>query len=90
MESETIYFCIIDTPGLYDSEGREEDKKQKNEIIQLISKEKIKIKGILFISNFQNERFDASEQDTLIQYNAIFPLKDFWKRINFYSLLWRS
>ena len=79
--SETIYFCIIDTPGLYDSEGREEDKKQKNEIIQLISKEKIKIKGILFISNFQNERFDASEQDTLLQYNVIFPLKDFWKRV---------
>ncbi len=67
--------------GLYDTDGIDVDKNQKNEIIKIISKEKIKIKGILFLSNFQNERFDASEQDTLIQYNAIFPLKDFWKRI---------
>ena len=80
-ESEIIYFCIIDTPGLYDTNGFDIDKNQKNEIMKIISKEKIKIKGILFLSNFQNERFDASEQDTLIQYNAIFPLKDFWKRV---------
>ena len=81
IESDIIYFCIIDTPGLYDTNGFDIDKNQKNEIMKIISKEKIKIKGILFLSNFQNERFDASEQDTLIQYNAIFPLKDFWKRV---------
>ena len=39
------------------------------------------MKGILFLSNFRGERFDASEQDPLIQYNAIFLLKDFWKRV---------
>ena len=81
VNSEDIYFCIIDTPGLFDTNGIEEDKKQKEDIQNLISKEKIKIKGLLFLSNFQNERFDYSEQDTLIQYNAIFPLKEFWKRI---------
>lgn len=81
VNSEDIYFCIIDTPGLFDTNGIEKDKKQKEDIQNLISKEKIKIKGLLFLSNFQNERFDYSEQDTLIQYNAIFPLKEFWKRI---------
>ena len=76
-----IYFCIIDTPGLFDTNGEEADDSQKKEIIKLISRKKIKIKGLLFLVNFQNERFDASEQLSLIQYNSIFPLKDFWKHL---------
>ena len=83
IDNKNIYFCIIDTPGLCDTGGKEIDEKQKKEIMQLISKENIKIKGLLFLSNFQNERFDASEQNTLIDYIKIFPLKDFWKRIIF-------
>ena len=79
--SEYIYFCIIDTPGLYDTQGRDIDKTQKQEIMKLISEQNIIIKGLLFLSNFQNERFDASEQNSLIEYNAIFPLKEFWERI---------
>lgn len=77
------YFCIIDTPGLFDTGGKEEDVRQKKEIMQLISNENIKVKGLLFLSNFQSERFDASEQSTMIDYNKIFPLKNFWKRIIF-------
>ena len=49
----------------------------------LISNENIKIKGLLFLSNFQSERLDASEQSSLIDYVKMFPLKDFWKRIIF-------
>ena len=75
------YFCIIDTPGLYDSRGFDVDINQKKDIQNLISKQKIKIKAILFLSNFQNERFDFSEQNTLIEYNALFPMKDFWRRM---------
>ncbi len=81
IENEIIFFCIIDTPGLYDTNGIEKDINQKKDIQKLISNEKIKIKGILFLSNFQNERFDFSEQKTLIEYNALFPMKDFWNRI---------
>ena len=80
-EEDFIYFCIIDTPGLFDSNGFDADIKQKKDIMELISKEKLKIKGLLFLSNFQNERFDASEQKTIIEYNALFPAKEFWKRI---------
>jgi hypothetical protein len=78
---ENIYFCIVDTPGLYDTSGKEADDNQKQEIMQLVSNENIRVKGLLFLSNFQNERFDASEQFSLVEYNAIFPLKEFWKRI---------
>ena len=81
INSKINYYCIIDTPGLYDTKGKEADKNQKLEIIKLVSEKNIKIKGLLFLSNFQNERFDASEQLSLIEYNAIFPLKEFWKRI---------
>jgi len=49
--------------------------------MELISNENIKIKGLLFLSNFQSERLDASEQYTLIDYIKIFPMKDFWKTI---------
>ena len=80
-QGKTVYFCIVDTPGLYDSEGLNADKEQKVEIIKLISNENIKIKSLLFLSNFQNERFDASEQMSLLSYNVLFPLKNFWERI---------
>jgi len=81
INSKKIYFSIIDTPGLYDSNGLRNDKMMKNNTKDLISKENIKIKGILFLSNFQNERFDYSEIDSLFQYNAFFPLKNFWEHI---------
>ena len=80
-DENIFYLSIIDTPGLYDTQGKEADDNQKKEIIKLISEEKIKIKGLLFLTNFQNERFDSSEQDSLVQYNAIFPLEEFWNRI---------
>ena len=76
-----IYFCLIDTPGLYDTNGEEIDNIQTDKINIFISEKNIKIKGLLFLSNFQNERFDASEQLSFIKYNSIFPLKDFWKHM---------
>ena len=81
IDSKKICFSIIDTPGLYDSDGREKDKIMKDFTKELISNENLKIKGILFLSNFQNERFDYSEIDSLFQYNVFFPLKNFWKHI---------
>ncbi len=81
IQGEIVYFCIVDTPGLYDCDGFDVDKEQKMQIIKLISNENIKIKGLLFLSNFQNERFDSSEQMSLLSYNVLFPLKNFWERI---------
>lgn len=80
INSEIFYFCIIDTPGLYDSDGLE-DNNQIDEIKKLISQENIKIKGLFYLINFQEKRFDLSIQDTFIKYTFLFPIKDFWKRI---------
>jgi hypothetical protein len=46
-----------------------------------ICDERIEIKGIIFLVNFQEERFDLAEQEALINYNTIFPLKNFWNHI---------
>ena len=77
---------LVDTPGLSDPEITSKDKtnldeKHLKDIEKVISEEKIHIKGILFLVNFQIERFDNSEQEALICYNKIFPLKRFWKHL---------
>ena len=77
---------LIDTPGLSDPDIICNDKKDLDNIHlknieKTISEEKIHIKGILFLVNFQLERFDESEQKALISYNQIFPLKRFWKHL---------
>lgn len=48
--SETYYFTLIDTPGLYDTHGGNTDETNKDYTKELISNENIKIKGILFLS----------------------------------------
>ena len=75
---------IVDTPGLSDTRMIKDpniDNIHLDQIEKAISKENIHIKGILFLVNFQNERFDADEQEALLKYNQLFPLKRFWKNI---------
>ena len=38
IQGEIVYFCIVDTPGLYDCDGLDADKEQKVEIIKLFVK----------------------------------------------------
>ena len=75
---------ILDTPGLMDPKALNNpniDNVHLDDIRDTIRAEKIEIKGIIFLRNFQNERFDSTEQEALINYNKIFPLKDFWNHI---------
>ena len=70
---------LVDTPGLGDTkrtENKNIDKMHSDGITKAISEEKIHIKGILFLVNFQNKRFDADEQEALLNYNTLFPLKN--------------
>lgn len=90
-QSQVYYYrlengkCIslVDTPGLSDSDITNEniDKIHLKDIEKTIKEEKIHIKGILFLVNFQMERFDSSEQEALLNYNQIFPLKNFWNHL---------
>jgi hypothetical protein len=92
-EKSTVYFyklengkcvSIIDTPGLFDTEmltNKEIDTIHLDGITKEISENNIQVKGIIFLVNFQEERFDAAEQTALLQYNTIFPLRRFWKNL---------
>ena len=89
-EKSSVYYCrlengncisIIDTPGLSYRNKMEEEEMDTiylKEILKVISEQKINIKGILFLVNFQNERFDAADQETLLKYHSVFPFKRFW------------
>lgn len=92
-QESTIYYyklengkciCIVDTPGLSDAKklvDKNIDNIHLEGITEVISKENIHIKGILFLVNFQNERFDYDEQEALLNYNKVFPLRRFWKNL---------
>ena len=92
-QDSTVYYyklengkCItlVDTPGLSDAskiENKEIDNIHLDGITKVISEQNIHIKGILFLVNFQNERFDADEQEALLKYNEVFPLKKFWQNL---------
>jgi len=78
--------CLIDTLGIYDEFHFENDTNYNldfEKTIKIISKEKIHIKGILFLINFQDERFKLNkyEEEVLLNYNTIFPVKNFWKNV---------
>ena len=75
---------LIDTPGLSDSkvlENKNIDIIHLENITEVISNENIRLKGILFLVNFQNERFDSDEQIALMRYNQLFPLRRFWQNL---------
>ena len=91
-EKTTVYYyklengkciSIIDTPGIDDTQLNNEKIININleGIIEEISKNNIQVKGIIFLTNFQDERFDVSEQMTLLEYNKIFPFPRFWKNL---------
>jgi GTPase Era involved in 16S rRNA processing len=78
--------ALVDTPGLSDPKKVCENKKDLDiihlkDIEKTISEEKVHIKGILFLVNYQDERFDSSEQEALLSYNKLFPLKKFWEHL---------
>ena len=69
------FISLIDTDGLEYSEKDEEIIKND---LQIIWKEKIKIKGILFLLNFYDVRI---KDYVLVKWHNIFPSKNFWKHL---------
>ena len=68
-------FIFIDTPGLNDAKGDENNIRKVTDAIA----EHPNFRAFLILLNFTDTRLDASVVSTLIQYMAIFPIKDFWK-----------
>lgn len=71
-------FCMIDTAGLCDSSGPNQDNKNYNDIKNTLIKNKCEVKGIFIIENFQDERMDGEERKVIKAASDLFPLKKFW------------
>jgi len=71
-------FCMIDTAGLCDSSGSNQDKKNYNDIKETLIKNKCEVKGIFIIENFQDERMDGEERKVIKAASDLFPLQKFW------------
>lgn len=84
LQKNNKMITIIDSPGLEDTSkiiDKNIDNVHLDEIKNVVSQNHIQLKGILFLVNFQSERFDSSESNALINYNKIFPLPKFWEYI---------
>jgi len=75
IKNEIIYFPIIDKGGLYETNVIDVDINQKKDILKLTCKEN-KNNGILFLSHYQDERFNFYDK------KYIFKDEDFWIRIS--------
>ena len=64
--------------SLIDTDGLEKDEEIIKNDLQIIWKEKIKIKGILFLLNFYQVRI---KDYVLVKWHNIFPSKNFWKHL---------
>lgn len=76
-------FCLVDTAGLCDSQGEEQDKKNYEDIKNILLNNKCKIKGIFIIENFQDERMNGEERKIIAGAADLFPLKKFWDHTTF-------
>lgn len=77
--SKELYYKVIDTPGLLDSKGRD------NNIIDKIKKymtdKNCKVKGIFIFLNFRNIKFDVAEKDIIKKIYNLIPMDNFWKYV---------
>lgn len=76
---EKIYFTVVDTPGLDDSEGR--DKKFYEDLRFILQTRDMEVKGIFIVFNFQMTRFGKSEKEILDKIINLVPIKNLWKYI---------
>ncbi|CAE7177127.1 unnamed protein product [Rhizoctonia solani] len=71
--TDGVEFKIIDTPGLADTRGIEENKKHKEKIFKAIKDLVTRIDGIMLVANGRIERVSASTNFTLQTLATLFP-----------------
>jgi hypothetical protein len=81
---EGIYndIFIIDTPGLNDSNGSEQDAQNINTMNEYIRKNS-RIKGIIILLKFTDNRITGSVKDSLKAFADMFPMNEFWSHVIF-------
>ena len=71
---------MIDTPGLSDSKG--EDQEIINRINEALKEKHCKgIKSIIFVNNINKDRLDFDDKRLLLIYCKMFPFPEFWYHV---------
>ena len=71
---------MIDTPGLNDSNGEEQDKRNINLMNQFI-KNNPRIKGIIILLKFTDNKLTGSIKKSLKTFYDMFPINNFWSLV---------
>ena len=81
---EGIYndILIIDTPGLNDSNGPEQDVLNINVMNEYI-RQNPRIKGIIILLKFTDNRLTGSVKKSLKAFADMFPMNEFWSHVIF-------
>ena len=79
-ECEYKDIFIIDTPGLNDSEGEQKDKEHIQTMKEYI-KINPRIKGILMVFNFNDNRIKGSVKKSIQIFYDFFPMPNFWEHV---------
>ena len=77
-EYEDIF--MIDTPGLNDSNGEEQDERNINLMNQFI-KNNPRIKGIIILLKFTDNKLTGSIKKSLKIFYDMFPMNNFWSHV---------
>ncbi|EDR23925.1 hypothetical protein, conserved [Entamoeba dispar SAW760] len=77
VEDDRSNIFVVDTPGLQDSDGFDNEGIQK--IIDFVKA--TGLQGIILTLNFNVDRFSANTQQVVKTVCDSFPIKDFWKHV---------
>ena len=77
--SGELKYRVIDTPGLNDSYGR--DNNFIDKIKTYLEDKSIKVKGIFIFLNLRNVRFDKAEKEIIKKIYNLVPMDNFWKYV---------
>lgn len=75
--NNNLYFTMIDTPGLDDSDGRDQIIYQ--DLRNMFQTKNLKVKGIIIVFSLQNNRFGQSEKTIIQKIINLVPIKNLWK-----------
>lgn len=75
------HFCLIDTAGLCDSGGKKFDRKNYDNIKNMLISNNCHIKGIFIIENFQEIKGNNEVRKVYEATADLFPLEKFWDYI---------
>lgn len=79
-EGEYKDIFMIDTPGLNDSNGEEQDERNINLMSQFI-KNNPRIKGIIILLKFTDNKLTGSIKKSMKTFYNMFPMNNFWSHV---------